>query len=87
MTLPSLKIFRCIRQLFRLIGSSNANEAASAREKLVTLLTKHGLSWNDILSVSPRPTPLTSAMHLKEQRLPVPPALVLKSTRLIWCCV
>jgi len=48
MTLPSLKICRRIRQLFRLIGSSNANEAANAREKLVTLLTKHGLSWNDI---------------------------------------
>jgi Protein of unknown function (DUF3631) len=48
MTLPPLKVCRRIRQLFRLIGSSNANEAARAREALVTVLTKHGLTWNDV---------------------------------------
>jgi hypothetical protein len=67
MTLPPLKICRRIRQLFRLIGSTNTNEAASAREKLVTVLTKHALSWNDIpacvaeadaadISNAPKPT-------------------------------
>jgi hypothetical protein len=48
MTPPLPKICRRIRQLFRLIGSPNANEAARAREKLQKELTKHGLSWNDI---------------------------------------
>jgi uncharacterized protein DUF3631 len=48
MTLPSLKICRRIRQLFRLIGSSNPNEAAVARKKLDKILLEHALSWNDI---------------------------------------
>ncbi len=48
MTLPPLKICRHIRQLHRLISAPNVNEAASAREKLVALLTKHALTWNDI---------------------------------------
>src|SRR5262245_38983311 len=48
MTPPPVKVCRRIRQLFRLIGSSNPNEAARAHEKLVALLAKHGLSWNDI---------------------------------------
>jgi hypothetical protein len=45
---PSPKICRRIRSLFRLIGSPNANEAATSREKLIKLLTDHGLTWNDI---------------------------------------
>ena len=45
---PSPKICKRIRQLFRLIGSPNANEAARAQEALRRTLTKHGLSWNDI---------------------------------------
>lgn len=48
MTLPSLKVCRRIRQLFRSIGDPNVNVAAGWREKLVALLTKHSLSWNDI---------------------------------------
>jgi uncharacterized protein DUF3631 len=48
MTLPPPKVCRRIRQLFRLIGSSNSNEAANAREKLIALLAKHGLSWLDV---------------------------------------
>jgi Protein of unknown function (DUF3631) len=48
MTLPSPKICRRIRQLFALIGSPNANEAANARDRLTALLAKHGLSWIDI---------------------------------------
>src|SRR5260370_23720942 len=48
MTLPSPKVCRRIRSLHAMIGSSNANEAASARERLMKLLDKHGLSWNDI---------------------------------------
>ena len=42
MTLPSPKICKRIRQLFALIGSPNANEAANARERLTALLAKHG---------------------------------------------
>jgi hypothetical protein len=48
MSVPSPKICRRIRSHFLMIGSSNANEAATAREKLVKLLTEHGLTWNDI---------------------------------------
>jgi Protein of unknown function (DUF3631) len=48
MTLPSPKICRRIRGLFRLIGSPNANEAANARKKLDKALLENGLTWNDI---------------------------------------
>jgi hypothetical protein len=48
MTLPSPTVYRRIRQLFALMGSPNANEAANARASLTKLLTKHGLSWNDL---------------------------------------
>ena len=48
MTLPPPKICKRIRQLFRMMASSNANEAASAQDKLKKLLAKHALSWNDI---------------------------------------
>jgi hypothetical protein len=48
MTLPAPKICKRIRQLFRLMASSNLNEAANARDKLIKVLEKHALSWNDI---------------------------------------
>src|SRR5215467_3442002 len=48
MTLPSPKICRRIRQLFRSMGSSSANEAATAHKKLTKLLADQALSWNDI---------------------------------------
>jgi hypothetical protein len=48
MTLPSPKICKRIRQLFRLTSSPNPNEAANANDKLFKLLTKHGLSLLDI---------------------------------------
>lgn len=48
MTLPSPKICRRIRALFRMMGSSNANEKASAEDKLKKLLADNGLSWNDV---------------------------------------
>ena len=48
MSVPSPKICRRIRSHFLMIGSSNANEATTAREKLVKLLTEHALTWNDI---------------------------------------
>jgi hypothetical protein len=51
MNLPSPKICKLIRQLHRLMGSPNPNEAQNAREKLITLLDKHGLSWNDIPTI------------------------------------
>jgi hypothetical protein len=47
-SIPSPKICRRIRQLFRLIGSPSADEAGVAREKLMKELDRHGLSWNDI---------------------------------------
>src|SRR5262249_40309869 len=37
-----------IRDFFRMVGSPNANEATRFRERLVNLLAKHALSWNDI---------------------------------------
>jgi hypothetical protein len=40
-----------MRALHALMGSSNAEEAASARTKLLTLLAKHGLSWNDLAEI------------------------------------
>jgi len=48
MILPPPTVCRRIRSLFRLISSSNPNEAARAREKLIELLAKHGISWNDV---------------------------------------
>ena len=45
---PPPALCRRIRSLFRLISSSNSNEAARAREKLIELLAKHGISWNDV---------------------------------------
>lgn len=51
MTLPPPKICKRIRQLFRLMASPNANEAANARDKLIKLLAKHALSWNDIPTI------------------------------------
>ena len=51
MTLPPPKICKRIRQLFRMMASPNANEAASAQDKLKKLLAKHALSWNDIPTI------------------------------------
>jgi hypothetical protein len=48
MSLPSPKICRRVRSLFGQIGSSNANEATTAREKLIKLLADQGLTWNDV---------------------------------------
>jgi len=49
--LPPLNICVRIRQFYRLLTSSNKNEAAIARRKLEKLLAKHGLEWADIPSV------------------------------------
>jgi hypothetical protein len=40
-----------MHQLFAMMGSSNANEAANARDKLTKLLAEHGLSWNDLPAI------------------------------------
>jgi uncharacterized protein DUF3631 len=48
MTMPPPNACRRIRQLFLLLKSPNANEAANARDKLERLLLKWGLSWGDI---------------------------------------
>jgi hypothetical protein len=59
MNLPSPKVCRRIHQLHAMMGSPNANESAAARDKLVKLLTKHGLTWNDLpailASIEPAP--------------------------------
>jgi hypothetical protein len=47
MNLPPPKVCKLIAQLHAMLGAS-AEEAATAREKLVKLLAKHGLSWNDL---------------------------------------
>lgn len=51
MTLPPSKVCRRICQLHALIGSSIANEAATALGKLTELLAKHGLTWNDLPTI------------------------------------
>ena len=51
MTLPPPKICRRIYNLFALIGSSIAEEADNARDKLNKLLAKHRLSWNDLPAI------------------------------------
>ena len=51
MTLPPPKICRRIYNLFALIGSSIAEEAENARDKLNKLLAKHRLSWNDLPAI------------------------------------
>ena len=51
MTLPPPKICKRIRQLFRMMASPNANEAASAEDKLKKLLAKHALNWIDIPTI------------------------------------
>jgi hypothetical protein len=60
MNMPPPKVVRRIRQLHAMLGSSNANEAANAREKLNKLLAEHGLSWNDLSAIfaatDPHPT-------------------------------
>jgi hypothetical protein len=51
MTLPPPKVCRLICQLHALIGSSFANEAATALGKLNELLAKHRLTWNDLPTI------------------------------------
>jgi hypothetical protein len=51
MNLPPSNVCRRIRQLFRLVGSTNPNEGESARTKLFKLLAAHSLTWNDLPEV------------------------------------
>lgn len=51
MTLPPPKVCRLICRLHAMIGSSVANEAATALGKLSELLAKHGLTWNDLPTI------------------------------------
>jgi hypothetical protein len=46
--LPPPKVCRRIAQYHALLGSPSAEEAATARDKLIKLLAKQGLSWNDL---------------------------------------
>jgi hypothetical protein len=51
MTFPPPRICQRMRALHALIGSSNANEADSSRQKLNKLLAEYGLNWNDLPSI------------------------------------
>src|SRR5262245_7254639 len=51
MNLPPPKICRRIRQLFAMLGAPTAGEVESGRDKLIKLLTKHGLTWNDLPAI------------------------------------
>ena len=51
MTFPPPRICQRMRALHALIGSSNANEADSARQKLNKLLAECDLNWNDLPSL------------------------------------
>jgi hypothetical protein len=51
MTLPPPKICQRMRALHSMVGSPNTKEAQTARDKLLKLLTEHGLSWNDLPAI------------------------------------
>jgi hypothetical protein len=51
MAMPPPKVCRIIRRLLGLLGSANAQEVEAARQKIITLLAKHGLTWNDLHAV------------------------------------
>jgi hypothetical protein len=63
MNLPPPKVCRRMHQLFAMMGSSNANEAANARDKLTKLLGEHGLSWNDLSAILAASEPKSSNAH------------------------
>jgi hypothetical protein len=48
MTLPPPDVCQRIAQLHAMMGSSSANEASTARDKLLKLLADHGCTWNDL---------------------------------------
>jgi hypothetical protein len=51
MTMPPPKLCERICQLHALMGSANANEAQVAHDRLLRLLAKLGLTWNDLPTV------------------------------------
>src|ERR1700730_14056001 len=51
MTPPPPKICQRMRALHSMVGSPNTKEAQTARDKLLKLLTEHGLSWNDLPAI------------------------------------
>jgi hypothetical protein len=51
MTLPPPKICQRMRALHSMVGSPNTKEAQTARDKLIKLLTEHGLTWNDLPAI------------------------------------
>jgi hypothetical protein len=61
MTLPPDNVCHRIQVLHALIGSTNANEAENARQKLTELLAKHGLTWNDLPAI-------LAAEHYRDRR-------------------
>jgi hypothetical protein len=60
MNLPPPKVCQRIFQLHAMLGSPNSNEAEAARAKLIKLLTKHGLTWNDLAAIIAAVSPATS---------------------------
>jgi hypothetical protein len=53
MTLPPPKICLRMRALHAMLGSPNTKEAQTARDKLIKLLTEHGLTWYDLPAIIP----------------------------------
>ena len=51
MTLPPPEVCQRIAQLHAMMGSSSANEANTARDKLLKLLADCGCSWNDVPTI------------------------------------
>jgi hypothetical protein len=51
MTTLTPKVLGLISKLHALLGSSNRQEAESAREMLLKLLAENGLSWNDLPAI------------------------------------
>lgn len=75
MNLPPPKICRRIRQLFAMLGAPTAGEVESARDKLIKLLTKHGLTWNDLPAIlaATEPPGATSSSASHSQQPSDPP--------------
>jgi hypothetical protein len=45
------KVLNRLRQLFAMLGSSNANERETARRMIDDLLAKHRKTWNDFVEL------------------------------------
>jgi hypothetical protein len=51
MTLPPFRVCQRFLKLFAMLSSSHAAEADNARAQLFNLLSRHGLTWNDLPAI------------------------------------